>query len=74
MNTSFKEGALEAAIRPVAVLDARIPGTPIITGEDNKRVVLKAGRFQFRQDVANAPVELADHRAINALAMVLDLR
>src|SRR3546814_10501383 len=53
---------------------AVVPGTAIVAGEDDERIVVDAGALELGHHVADAAVKLRDHRAIDARFLVLDLR
>ena len=74
MNAAFKEGAFIPTIGRVVILDTGIPSPAIVAGKDNKRIVVELRVFQLLQHVANPPVKLTHHCAIDALGMVLNLR
>ena len=74
MDAAFEERSLPAAIRLIKIGNAGVPSPAIVAGEDDKRVVLKAAALQLLQNVADPSVELADHRTVDALGVVFDLR
>ena len=74
MDAAFEERTFIPAIGRVVVLYARVPRPAIVAGEDNQRIVVEPCILQFLQDIANPPVKLAHHRAIDALGMIFDLR
>ena len=72
-DAALEEGRLPPAIGCVEVRDAGVPGAAIVAGEDDEGVVVDPRRLQLGHHVADPPVELRDHRAIDARLAVLDL-
>ena len=74
MDAPLEEGRFPAAIRPVDVGKADIVGAAVVGGEDHQGVVVQALVLQRLQHPTDVAVQVADHGAVDAQAMILDLR
>ena len=72
--SAFEEGAFPSAVWLVDVVEPGIPGAAIIVGEDDDRVLVDPLRLERSHYLADAAVERADHRSIDAEARVPDRR
>ena len=74
MDAALEERDLPAAERPVHVGQADVVGAAVVGREEDQRVLLEAVRAERVQHAPDAAVERADHRRVDAQAVVGDLR